>query len=224
MKVIVREFYFSEKLKLFSKSLRSSYVNNIEYSFIATPNSNTIKKYRSLYDDLKLVYVSNVDEYELTFRYQIKEVRTYSKFPKREVVKEDLYRKEAIKILISENKKLTEFKIHRKIIHIKRVEDFERLKKIGLEEWKKYSITVRKLTKLNDIKKLENYENRAYIGGYHLDHKISVYYGYRNGITCDKIAHISNLRYITGIENFCKNRKIYVDKDNQWIIDSMKND
>ena len=52
-----------------------------------------------------------------------------------------------------------------------------------------------------------------------IDHKIPVSYGYKNRISAERIAHISNLQYITIKENKVKGTKPLIDDSNRWILD-----
>ena len=55
--------------------------------------------------------------------------------------------------------------------------------------------------------------------GYHIDHKISRFYGYKNGIDPKDISHISNLRFVDFEANRSKGRGNIVDDLNRWIIE-----
>lgn len=67
-------------------------------------------------------------------------------------------------------------------------------------EWTAYKKLVIKLTGKQPIDTLENYHLRGW-NGYHLDHKVSIWYGFENGIQAERIAHISNLQFIPAKEN-----------------------
>lgn len=69
--------------------------------------------------------------------------------------------------------------------------------------WKSYREEVVRLTDENDLSVLANYERRGF-RDYHLDHKASIWYGFKNGISPDAIADISNLRFIPYLENMVK--------------------
>jgi len=78
------------------------------------------------------------------------------------------------------------------------------------ELFKLYSMIVWRLTKRNDLSKLKNYDKRGRIeipGSYHLDHKISLSFGFTNGILPNVIADISNLEMMPAIENIKKGTK-----------------
>jgi hypothetical protein len=88
-------------------------------------------------------------------------------------------------------------------------------------EWNKYRDEVREITKQQDLQSLEHYDKRItkeLIGEhgfkiyrsevyYSLDHKTSIWYGWKNNISPDVIGDISNLRYILCIENTKKGIK-----------------
>jgi hypothetical protein len=88
-------------------------------------------------------------------------------------------------------------------------------------EWKLYRDEVRRITKEQDLQNLEHYEKRItkhvikehglYVFRsktyYALDHKTSIWYGWKNGIPPETIGHISNLRYIPSVENTSKGIK-----------------
>lgn len=90
---------------------------------------------------------------------------------------------------------------------------------------KKYWEDVMRITKAQNLQELEGYENRLTIFELkkygnkafgmkrfnHLDHKISIAYGFKNGIPANVIGHISNLRYIPGDENLAKGTKCVFD-------------
>lgn len=85
---------------------------------------------------------------------------------------------------------------------------------------------VRKLTKLQNIDKLVNsdkprcnhpdhfYSKTHYV----IDHKVSIYNGWKRGIPINEIADISNLRWITGFENSQKHFRNYFDTENQHLL------
>lgn len=73
------------------------------------------------------------------------------------------------------------------------------------KSWKAYQKLVHKLTSLQPLDSLENIDKRGF-KDHHIDHKISIWYGWKNGIPADEIAHISNLRLIPYKENMCKGR------------------
>ncbi len=56
---------------------------------------------------------------------------------------------------------------------------------------------------------------------YHIDHKISIKYGYDNGILAEDIAHPSNCEMVWWKDNIRKSDKCVIDDTNQWIIDTL---
>lgn len=84
------------------------------------------------------------------------------------------------------------------------VKKIKRPKKwVGSPEWVAYKKQVLRLTSKQPIHLLENYDLRAW-NGHHLDHKISIWYGYIHNLPVEKIADISNLRFIFCSENLKK--------------------
>ena len=78
------------------------------------------------------------------------------------------------------------------------------VKKIAKKKEKSAQVIYKKkvweLTEQNDLSVLDNFERRGF-KDYHLDHKVSIYYGFKNGIPEEHIAHVSNLRMIPHKEN-----------------------
>jgi hypothetical protein len=74
------------------------------------------------------------------------------------------------------------------------------------ELWKKYRRLCWKITEKQNIKKLPNYCNRGF-KNYHLDHKVSIWYGYKNKIDPKLIGSIDNLEFIPCYENQTKGIK-----------------
>ena len=64
---------------------------------------------------------------------------------------------------------------------------------------------------------LPNIHKRGF-NTYHLDHKISIIWGYENGIPAENIAHQSNMEMIWWKDNVRKNVKCKIDDDNKWIV------
>ena len=89
------------------------------------------------------------------------------------------------------------------------------------KEWKLYREEVRRITQEQDLQSLEHYEKRLTYTllkehgyklyrseSYHtLDHIISIWFGWKNNISPEVIGHITNLRYIPGLENSNKGTK-----------------
>jgi hypothetical protein len=69
------------------------------------------------------------------------------------------------------------------------------------------------LTKLQPLETLENFDKRGF-RGYHVDHKVSVWYGFKNNIHPASIAHISNLQMVPYQKNLNKGHK----NEGQMII------
>jgi hypothetical protein len=82
--------------------------------------------------------------------------------------------------------------------------------------FKDYQKQVHKLTK-ETSKALEHISLIGF-NTYHIDHKISIYYGFNNNIKASHIADISNLRVIPAIENIAKNKGVLIDELNNWIL------
>ena len=61
-------------------------------------------------------------------------------------------------------------------------------------------------TRRNDLSVLENYNKRGIVD-YHLDHKYSIFEGFKNGVDVEIIGHIKNLEMIPYIENVSKHTK-----------------
>lgn len=79
-----------------------------------------------------------------------------------------------------------------------------------------YYKAVRRLTSKQPIHLLEHYIKRGRagsIGGYHLDHKFSIYEGLRQNIPPYVIAHISNLEFIPWQKNTSKIQKCSISKE-----------
>jgi len=68
---------------------------------------------------------------------------------------------------------------------------------------------LKNVTKQNDLSLLPNIEKRGEVnkGGYHLDHKYSIFQGYKDGIEAKAIGSIYNLEMILGTENLAKGKK-----------------
>jgi hypothetical protein len=82
-------------------------------------------------------------------------------------------------------------------------------------EWKKYRSEVTKLTRLTykEHKASINPHNLPFgragtDGAYHLDHIVSVRYGFDNGIPPEQLAAVSNLQVIPWLDNVVKRDKI----------------
>lgn len=74
-------------------------------------------------------------------------------------------------------------------------------------DWEKYKFLVWESTNRNDLTLLENYEKRGLAGvdgGYQLDHKVSIKFGFDNNIEPDIIGNINNIEFIPWEENLSK--------------------
>lgn len=66
-----------------------------------------------------------------------------------------------------------------------------------------------KITKMNDLSKLPNFHLRGsrFEGSYELDHKVSIAYGFTNGVDPKIIGHLCNLEMVPWRANARKNLK-----------------
>ena len=102
------------------------------------------------------------------------------------------------------------------------VKDVEVIKPPTYKELKQeYKKLVKRLTEVNKHT-LEGIENRGW-DNCHIDHKISIHYGFVNGIPAESIAHTSNLRVISKGENCLKGIRNIIDEDNDWILNGATN-
>ena len=93
-------------------------------------------------------------------------------------------------------------------------------KKKSLTNFDKYKMRVMELTE--KVKHLiEGIENRGW-HKFHIDHKISIKWGFDNNIPEKHIAHLDNLQMLWWKENFNKNIICEVDIENQWIVGDLK--
>ena len=88
-------------------------------------------------------------------------------------------------------------------------------KTLSKKLWKSYQKEARRLTKLQDINSLPNadkprashkdhfWSDEHYV----IDHKISIWYGFNNGMSVEEVSDLSNLRWITAKENCLKGIK-----------------
>jgi len=87
---------------------------------------------------------------------------------------------------------------------------WKNLRKKPRSKFQEYRDSVDCLTRKQPIHLLENFEKRGRAGvdgAYHLDHIISVWYGYHNDIPREVISNIKNLKFIPWLENqkkWCK--------------------
>jgi len=77
---------------------------------------------------------------------------------------------------------------------------------------KAYYANVLRVTRLNDLSSLKNYDKPRGLcgqeGAYQLDHIISIKYGFDNNIAPELLGHINNLRFIPWQENRNKHMNI----------------
>jgi hypothetical protein len=99
--------------------------------------------------------------------------------------------------IIRKNPKLKKKKLHR-------IKDLEK---------RKYYCLCWSITENQPLFKLKNFKKRCYRGKncYHLDHIVSIAYGYTSGIPPEKIGSLSNLRFIPAKENMRKGHKLTED-------------
>jgi len=71
------------------------------------------------------------------------------------------------------------------------------------KNWQAYRKQVWRITNKQPIETLPNHDKRSR-EGYHLDHIISTWKGWKNDIPEDVIGDIDNLRFITKKENYRK--------------------
>lgn len=79
-----------------------------------------------------------------------------------------------------------------------------------------YRQEVRELTN-NNIHHILNSHKRGF-KKYHIDHKISIHFGFINNIPAQQIAHPSNLQMLWWEDNIKKSAVCNVDEDNKWIL------
>ena len=106
------------------------------------------------------------------------------------------------------------------------------LKKVAIKEKKSYYIPkpkkdkkpfylykqkVWELTNIN-CAELIDIKTRGF-KTFHIDHKISVHYGFKHNIPIEHIAHTSNLRMLHYKDNMLKGKKCFIDSLNNWIIE-----
>jgi len=90
-------------------------------------------------------------------------------------------------------------------------------KPVANSKQKEYKKKAWKLTNEKNISSLADIDKRSF-KHFHLDHKISIFYGFKNDIPVEHIADISNLRIISANENLNKGAKCFIDDDNRWIL------
>jgi len=77
-----------------------------------------------------------------------------------------------------------------------------------VENFKDYSRLVWRYTNANDLSVLENIENRGMAPDeYHLDHRYSIFQGFRDDVPAKIIGSIDNLEMLVSGQNLSKNKK-----------------
>lgn len=74
------------------------------------------------------------------------------------------------------------------------------------EQFYIYRKQVWEITNNQDLLSLQDIDKRGFTN-YHLDHKVSIFYGFKNNIPAETIGDISNLRMIPYKENMRKGIK-----------------
>lgn len=88
-------------------------------------------------------------------------------------------------------------------------EEKPKIPKLGFwSEFKEYKKKVFEITERQPLHTLKNYDKRGF-KGYHLDHNISIFYGFKHGMPPEEIGDISNIQFITREQNMEKNTKCY---------------
>lgn len=81
-----------------------------------------------------------------------------------------------------------------------------------------YRKKVRKETRKQPLHQLDNYDHRGK-GSFHLDHIVSIAYGFHNKIEPELIGNICNLRYLWYADNISK--RDYLTNDSWDVISYM---
>lgn len=78
-----------------------------------------------------------------------------------------------------------------------------------IKDFEIYLREVRSLTEKQPLHLLPNFDLRGHVSedGFHLDHKFSIYDGFKHCVPVEKIASIKNLQFIYWKENVKKNHK-----------------
>ena len=77
-------------------------------------------------------------------------------------------------------------------------------------KWKTYRKLVWSITNTQDLKSLDHYDKRSF-RGYHLDHKISIWDGFKKDMDPYVVGNLSNLRMIPYLDNMRKGIKSIYD-------------
>lgn len=90
-------------------------------------------------------------------------------------------------------------------------------------EYELYMMEVNRYTNENDLTTLPHHEKRGRVeipGTYHLDHKYSIFQGFRDNISPKIIGSINNLEFIPSRENVSKREKCSISLEE--LMDSYK--
>jgi DNA-directed RNA polymerase subunit L len=82
--------------------------------------------------------------------------------------------------------------------------------------FKQYQTQCKDITKI--IKSQIPNNEQVNFNTYHIDHKISIFYGFINNIEINDICNLPNLRVIPKQDNLTKNINCVVDDLNKWIL------
>lgn len=83
-----------------------------------------------------------------------------------------------------------------------------------VKNFKDYAKLVWRYTNQNDLSVLENIELRGQAEyNYHLDHKYSIFQGFKDNIPAEIIGNICNLEMLLSGQNLSKNRKCGLSKN-----------
>lgn len=93
-------------------------------------------------------------------------------------------------------------------------------KRAHWDEFDYYKQQVKELTEVN-CKQLKDIDKRGFTS-YHIDHKISIKYGFDNNIPIEHISDISNLVMLWCKDNIKKSKDCIIDESNSWIMKTQK--
>jgi len=83
-----------------------------------------------------------------------------------------------------------------------------------VKDFKDYTRLVWRYTNQNDLSVLENIEKRGIqVDNYHLDHKYSIFQGFKENMPANIIGNICNLEMLVSGKNLSKNRKCSITKE-----------
>jgi len=88
--------------------------------------------------------------------------------------------------------------------------NFEYTREIYKQKLKEYRTQVLKYTRKEPLYQLDNYNHRGK-GSFHLDHIISIKFGFDNNLPPEIIGNIANLRYLKVSENISKRDYLTAD-------------